>query len=152
MTRLNRKVEYALIALKYMSSKYAGQLTTVKEICGATHIPFDATSRVMQQMTQKNILKAEHGAYGGYLLMRDLSRVSFLEVVEIVTGKVEAVRCMSEESDCELLPTCNVVSPLRVFNQKLQEFYSSLTVADLLQTRDNYRESRDTRTTVEGAP
>ncbi len=132
MVRLNRKVEYALIALKYMSGKYAGQLTTVKEICAATGVPFDATSRVMQQMVRLEILKAELGAGGGYLLVRDLCKISFLEIIELISGKVEVVRCVSGMAECEISAQCNVASPLRSFNEKLAQFYRSFTVADLL--------------------
>lgn len=136
MVRLNRKVEYALIALKYMSGKYAGQLTTVKEICSVTGVPFDATSRVMQQMVRKNILKAELGAGGGYQLVCDLSKVSFLDVIEITTGKVEVVRCVAGLHDCEIYMNCNVATPLRIFNEKLASFYRNLTVAELLGFTD----------------
>jgi Rrf2 family protein len=143
MNRLNRKVEYALMALKYMSGKYAGQLTTVKEICAATHIPFDATSRVMQLMAQHEILKSEHGAHGGYLITKDLSKVSFLEIVEIVTGPVEVVRCANGEGDCEFFANCNMMSPLKSFNDKLSEFYRTLSVAELIQVKEaTARESR----------
>lgn len=132
MVRLNRKIEYALIALKYMSSKYAGQLTTAKEICSATGVPFDATSRVMQQMVRKNILKAELGAGGGYQLVRDLSKISFLEIIELITGKVEVVRCVAGMQECEISLNCNVATPLRVFNERLATFYRELTIAELL--------------------
>jgi Rrf2 family nitric oxide-sensitive transcriptional repressor len=136
MVRLNRKVEYALIALKYMSGKYAGHITTVKEICTATGVPFDATSRVMQLMVKKQILKAEIGAGGGYLLVRDLSKVSFLEIVELISGQVKVVRCVSGAGDCDIMASCNVVSPLRELNSKLVEFYQSLSVADLLKRNE----------------
>jgi hypothetical protein len=43
MNKMNRKVEYALMALKFMSQINAGQLTSVKEICQSTGAPFDAT-------------------------------------------------------------------------------------------------------------
>lgn len=142
MTRLNRKIEYALIALKYISGKYAGQRTTAKEICAATNAPFDATSRVMQQMAQRNILKAEHGPHGGYLLVTDLSKISFQEIVETVLGPVEVVRCMSGQAECELFANCNMVSPLHTFNEKLVEFYKSLSVADLLQVKEGIREKQ----------
>jgi Rrf2 family protein len=140
MNRLNRKVEYALIALKHMGNKYAGQLTTVKEICSATGIPFDATSRVMQLMAQHGILKSEQGAHGGYLLMRDLTRVSFFDVMTVVSGPVEVVRCASGQSDCEFFASCNVISPMKNFNEKLAEFYKSLSVAELIQGKEIARE------------
>jgi Rrf2 family transcriptional regulator, nitric oxide-sensitive transcriptional repressor len=147
MQKIHRKVEYALIALKYMSGKYAGQLTTVKEICAHTNIPFDATSRVMQLMAQEKILKAEHGAHGGYLLIKDLSKLSFLNIIEVISGKVEAVRCVNGQSECEFFANCNVASPLKNFNTRLAEFYQSLTLAELLNSngsshKESHRENK----------
>ena len=36
MNKLNKKVEYALMALKYMTAKPAGSLTTAKEVVTST--------------------------------------------------------------------------------------------------------------------
>ena len=134
MKRLNRKVEYALMALKYMSSKFAGQVVTVKEICAATHIPFDATSRVMQQMAQKGILKSEQGAHGGYLLVTDLSKVSFHQILEMIDGPLQIVRCASTKKSCEFLAKCNLTSPLQNLNKRLIDFYKELSVAEVVHT------------------
>ena len=136
MSRLNRKVEYALIALKYMSSRFAGQLTTAKEICAATGAPFDATSRALQLLCQSGILRAEQGAHGGYLLVRDLQKVSLLEVLEAITGPTEIVRCVRGEEDCELFTKCNIVSPLQSLNLKLENFYRDLSIAELLSGKE----------------
>lgn len=136
MNRLNRKVEYALMALKYMSGKFAGHMTTVKEICAATHIPFDATSRVMQQMAQKGVLKSEQGAHGGYLLITDLSKVSFHEILEMVDGPMQIVRCASGKKACEFLAKCNMTSPLQNLNHRLIDFYKELSVAEVINSRD----------------
>lgn len=135
MNRINRKVEYALMALKLMSRKFAGQLTTVKEVCQTTGIPFDATSRVMQLMAQKGILKSEHGAHGGYMIARDLSKVSFYDVAETILGPVEVVRCANGHGDCEFLGKCNVQSPLQNLNARLVSFYQTVTVAELLKEK-----------------
>jgi Rrf2 family transcriptional regulator, nitric oxide-sensitive transcriptional repressor len=134
MNRINRKVEYALMALKFMSQKYAGQLTSAKEICQSTGIPFDATSKVMQLMAQKGILKSEQGAHGGYLIARDLTKVSFYDVAETILGPVEVVRCASasKEASCEFLNKCNVQSPLQNLNSRVVGFYQTVTVAELL--------------------
>lgn len=66
MFKINRKLEYALIALNHIGSVEKGELTTAKEICDTYNIPFDPTSRVLQIMTQKKILQAAHGVNGGY--------------------------------------------------------------------------------------
>lgn len=137
MNRIHRKLEYALIALKHMSHKRPGELTTVKEICQKYKTPFDATARVLQQMVQAKFLKSEQGAYGGYLILKDLSRVSLLEVIEKVVGPVEMVKCMGEsqvETPCELRENCNIMFPLIQLNDKLLKFYQNINLQDLLQT------------------
>lgn len=101
MNKINRKVEYALVALKHMSHKRPGELSTVKEICQLYTCPFDATSRVMQSLAQKQILKSEQGAYGGYQIMRDLRKVSLYDLIEVTVGPIEIAKCMSSEKGSE---------------------------------------------------
>ena len=61
MHKVNRKIEYALMALKFMSGKMPGQLTQVKEICEKTGSPFDATASYAADgpcRSFKNLFKA----------------------------------------------------------------------------------------------
>lgn len=139
---MNRKVEYALMALKYMSTKYGGQLTTAKEISEVSGVPFDATARVMQIMAQNGLLKSEQGAHGGYLIACNLARVSFHQLLEMILGPLGVVKCLHAAEDCEMSGHCSIQSPLSLLNQKLVGFYSELTLQDLLQTKDLRREKR----------
>lgn len=133
MTKIHRKLEYALIALKYMAAKQPGQLTSAKELAETLDLPFDAVSRGLQTMAQKGVLRSEHGAQGGYQIVRDLSRVSFYEVMEAVLGPLEIVKCVGEKQNCDLLGKCNVQSPLIELNSRLKDFYGSLTLQSLLK-------------------
>lgn len=128
------------MALKHMSGKYAGQLTTAKEVCEATGCPFDATARVMQLMAQKGLLKSEQGAYGGYVLVRDLSRVSFYDLHQMILGPLSLVKCAHGSATCDLISHCNVQNPLSVFNDKIIEFYSQLSLQELLQVKDQQQQ------------
>ena len=133
MSRINRKLEYALMALKYMSEKRPGELTSAKEVSDSVHSPFDATARVMQVMSQNEILRAEYGVNGGYQIIRDLGRISIHELMELIDGKTAIVKCLSEESEsCDLRKTCNIFSPISNLNQRMTDFLSYLTVKDLL--------------------
>jgi Rrf2 family transcriptional regulator, nitric oxide-sensitive transcriptional repressor len=137
MNRLNRKVEYALMGLKIMAHKRQGELTSAKEIVDTTGSPFDATARVLQQMAQKGILRSEQGAHGGYIVIRDLARVSLYELMEIIMGPMAVAKCVSgEDGDCDLKARCNIVSPVSVLNRKVVEFYQGLSVAELLRLKE----------------
>jgi DNA-binding IscR family transcriptional regulator len=89
----------------------------------------------MQILAQHGVLISEQGAHGGYMIGRDLSRLSFSELSEILLGKVAIARCLgdsSDESACEMRGSCNIVSPVQMLNRKLNEFYRGLSVSDLL--------------------
>lgn len=142
MNKINRKVEYALMGLKHMHQKPQGQLTTIKEICAAYGAPFDATSRVMQLLVQRNWLKSEQGAHGGYQVTQDLSKVSFYELIETLLGPVGIAKCLHSPAEtCELRETCNILSPMNILNKKLIEFYQGVSVADLITGKASQRPS-----------
>jgi len=136
VNRIHRKVEYALIALKHMSQKKPGQLTTVKEVCRLYGTPFDATSRVLQILVQKSLLKSEQGAHGGYLIQKDLSKVTLFDLIESIVGPIGVVRCLDgDKASCEILDTCNVITPLKVLNDQLADFYKGIAVESLFSGR-----------------
>ena len=135
MNRLNRKVEYALMALKMISDQPAGQLTSAQEVVDRLSIPFDATARVLQVLAQYRVLKSEHGAQGGYRLQRDLNHLSLYELMEMVLGPVAVAKCMQEGEGCDLKKTCNIASPIAEFNHQMELFYRNLNVGQLFLAR-----------------
>ena len=132
MNRLNRKIEYSLMALELMAHKIPGELTTAKEISKKLKTPFDATARVMQMMAGQGLLKSEHGAFGGYQITKDLSKVTLRDLIQIIEGQPALVRCLQKEESCEIQSTCNIFSPIHFLNQKMNQFYESLTLKELL--------------------
>lgn len=132
MNKINRKLEYALMALKYMTGKIPGELTSAKEVSEHFKTPFDATARVMQLMAQKGLLRAEYGAAGGYQINKDLARVSVHDLVEMIDGPTALVKCLAKTEPCEIHSTCNIISPVTQLNKKLTEFYRGLSLKELL--------------------
>ncbi len=132
MNRMNRKLEYSLMALKHMSLKVPGELTSAKEVAESYHAPFDATARVLQMMAQKGILRSEQGAQGGYQITRDLGKISLQDLIETIQGPTQIAKCIGNEAPCEMQFTCNIISPVTVLNHKLNEFYQNLSLKELL--------------------
>ena len=135
MFKINKKIEYALIALKHIGQKPSGTLTSVKEICDLYKSPFDVMSRAMQKMVRKGILNSEKGVNGGYSLQRDLSNINLLQLVEVILGEVHVANCLdADKCDCALTATCNVISPILNLDQRLRQFLAQLTVAELIES------------------
>jgi Rrf2 family protein len=136
MLKINKKVEYALIALKFMADK-KDTLVSAREICDHFHTPFDTTAKVMQLMNTHEILKSVKGIKGGYTLNRELDAITYAELVAKIEGKTEIGRvCVSSKGTCDLIGTCNIVTPVELLNRKLNSFLESLTLKELLQGSD----------------
>ena len=136
MFKINRKLEYALISLKHMSHKQQGQLTTAKEICGIYFTPFDPTARVLQILTQKEVLRAEQGAHGGYQIIRDLSKITLRELSDMLVGPIEIANCFhGNYSHCEVTSSCNIIAPMLNLNERINELFGKVFVTDLMQSK-----------------
>ena len=147
MLKINKKVEYALMALKFMADKsnqastnFESGLTSAREICGELNIPFDTTAKVMQIMNNQEILKSVKGIKGGYSLNKSLTDISYMQLVRLIEGKPDTGRlCISEKGTCELFNKCNIVTPVEQLGKKLNAFLETLTIDELLNgTEFNY--------------
>jgi Rrf2 family protein len=134
MIKINRKVEYALMALKFMKDKGANELTSAREVCDEFDTPFDTTAKVMQQMNNGGLLHSQKGVKGGYTLSCDLSQVSYLELVELIEGKSFMMDC--HEGPCELFHKCNISRPIQRLNDYIMNIFRVLTLNELL-SEDN---------------
>lgn len=150
MIKINRKVEYALMVLNLMKEKEQGELTTAREVCDRYDLPFDTTAKVMQQMNGAEILHSHKGVKGGYTLARDLSLVSYIELVELIEGKSFMMDC--HEGPCNLFHSCNISQPIKRLNDYLINIFSSLTLHELLASDNLLALKKSPEKKVENCP
>ena len=132
MLKINKKLEYALMSLKFISEhKSSGELTSVSEITNQLKIPFHTTSKVMQAMNSAGILKSVQGLNGGYLLDAPLNNVFYLELASIVDQKESESVCKTHKGLCDLYDHCNIINPIDRLNHSLNSYLSKLSIEDL---------------------
>lgn len=133
MLKINRKVEYALMALKFMASKEDNALTSAREICETFNVPFDTTAKVLQIMNSGGMLHSVKGIRGGYQLDKDLNEITYMQLARLVEGKEDAQFCQNSKGEvCELYSNCNIANPLELLNKKLNSYLEGLSLKELL--------------------
>lgn len=137
MIKINRKVEYGLVALKYMMGKPPGELTSVREICERFGAPFDPLAHVMRILNTNRLVKSEQGARGGYRLLGDFRGIPFGDFIEMIEDQPLAFATCVLENDhpCSMEDRCNIISPVHHFHNRLMEFMRSVTLGDLMEQR-----------------
>ena len=134
MLKITKKVEYALVSLKYLRDEKKEGLVTAREICSKFQTPFDTTSKVMQAMNNAGILKSSQGTKGGYALQKNLKEISYMELVSIVDPKsLNDEFCLTSKGRCEMYSTCNIVSPIEKLNVTLNNYLKNLNIYNLFE-------------------
>ena len=87
----------------------------------------------MQIMNNHDILKSVQGIKGGYSLNIPLEQVTYMQLVQIIEGKKEMGRiCVGPKGTCELINKCNIVAPIELLNNRLNQYLKELNLKDLL--------------------
>ncbi len=138
MLKINKKTEYALMALKIMGEKEEDSIITVREICDALKTPFDTTAKVMQAMNHHSIVKSIQGLRGGYTLHKNLSDITFMEITKIAEDIKEDNFCQSNKGLCNLHSTCNIITPIDRLNSKVMAFLGQISLEELFFENDQW--------------
>ena len=133
MLKLTRKVEYALIALRYMQRNREGNCASAKEISNLYRIPLSLLSKILQNLSRAKIIHAVQGPHGGYLLNTNPEKLSMTELINILEGPLGIIDC-SIDSECTQLETCNIKTPITKVNNAIISLLNNITLADISET------------------
>lgn len=93
--QLSRKADYALRAVRHLSTLPKGKLGSINSIAAAESIPREFLAKILKELTRGSILVSFQGVTGGYRLARISREISFLDVIEVIEGPVHLNLCTS---------------------------------------------------------
>ena len=129
MFRLSKKADYGLIALKHLAM-HSDASISAREIAAQYHIPAELLAKVLQKLARKGLLVSQQGINGGYVLARDPSRISIVDVVEALEGPISITPCEKGE-DCQQFQVCSVRDPLLKVKAKVVRVLGDMSIYEL---------------------
>ena len=139
MLRLNRKTEYALLAIEHMARRAESPevITSTREISEAHHIPNPLLAKVLQKLAGKGIIKSVHGTKGGYVLTKKPADIRVVDIIYIFDGTVAVADCFKEEKiTCPQWDGCLIKTPFYELNRKIHDLLAQTSIADLAENRE----------------
>ena len=107
--QLSRKADYALRAVRHLSSLPKGKLGSINSIAAAETIPREFLAKILKDLTRSGILVSFQGVTGGYRLAQTPKEISFLDVIEAIEGPVHINLCTElDNCPCEQANGCNM--------------------------------------------
>ena len=130
MLKLTRKTEYALIALRHLRFVGADSIVSAKEIAAQYSIPQPLLAKVLQELSRRDFIEPIQGPRGGYRLKAKLDSISMTQFFEMMEGPLGIMDCYFD-SNCELVETCNIRSPIQRLNESMRHMFDNMTVNDV---------------------
>jgi Rrf2 family protein len=131
--KLNRKTEYALMALQHLARAERGRFASVHEIAQVTRIPEVLLAKILQRLKRAGVLDSTQGSAGGYALVRDTGSITFFDFLQLFEEQTGLVECVSSHhSACTMHDVCEIRGPLSALNDTILAQLRHLTLTDVL--------------------
>ena len=134
MEILRRNGDYSIRALAVLGGLPAGRTLSARRLARAARVAEPLLRKLLQKLVRAGAVESARGAAGGFRLARAPRRISILEVIEPVQGKLAINRCFLGRAHCPLKGRCRVSRRLAGIQARLVAFFKSITLADLMAT------------------
>ena len=90
---MTHKADYAIRAMRFLSSLPKNAVGSINEVAAAESIPREFLAKILKDLTNGGLLTSHFGVHGGYRLARKSKDISLLDVIEAVDGPVHLNLC-----------------------------------------------------------
>ena len=117
--KFSRRSTYGLRAMARLAKNWEKDKISLAEISRQENISKKYLEQIFTSLKKAQLVKADKGHYGGYMLARDPKKISTLEIIEALEGKIGSSPCLGTEGNvvCKKGADCGV-APLFVKIQK----------------------------------
>ena len=133
--QINTLARYGIRAVVRLAMLTDGstQVASVKRIAEKENISPKYLESIFAVLKRNNILTAVKGKGGGYKLTRPLKKITTLEIIETLGGRIGPVDCVINKDLCDNDPGTCTVSPLwGELNILIRDFLESRTLEDIV--------------------
>ena len=101
---LSQKCQYAVRAILELAKHYGQGPVAISQIAASQAIPQRFLENILNELRPTGLIESRRGIQGGYLLARDPGTVSVGEVIRLVEGPLDPVKCLGSVCRVRWLP------------------------------------------------
>jgi Rrf2 family protein len=142
--KVSTKGRYALRMLLDLAEHKNDGFISLKEIAERQDISKQYLEQIVALLNTSNILRANRGKQGGYMLAKDASLITVGQVLRITEGSLAPVSCLDDEvNKCERVDSCQTLYLWQGLNKVINDYLESFTLQHIMdqyqeQGADNY--------------
>lgn len=131
--KLSTRGRYGLRALLELALNYQKGPLGLRELARRQDISAKYLEQLLIPLKGAGVVNSVRGARGGYLLAKDPSSVTLLEVVKVLEGPLDLVDCVSDPRVCGRAGGCAVRDLWEEMSVRLEDFLKVRTLGQLVE-------------------
>lgn len=131
--KVNTRVRYGLRAILQIAGEYGGEPVPISAIAENQEISGKYLEQVVGALRRANLIVSRKGVRGGYSLGRAPTDITLWDVISALDAHTAPVDCVPEPESCDRAGACLTRSIWTLLDARLKEFWSSFTLADLVE-------------------
>ena len=137
--QITRAGEYGVLGLLNLSRRAHGARVMIEEVSREENIPRNFLAKIFQSLARAGLVRSLRGSGGGFLLARQPSEITVLEIIEAIEGKIALQRCLKEVPTCDHMGGCALCGIFEQAQDRVKEVFTQTTLADLLVAKPGRR-------------
>ena len=133
MIKLSKMTDYAVVCLGMLARK-PGSSMSATELSKETGLALYTVQKLLKLLVSKSdFIRANRGALGGYMLNRNSSEISVVEIIEALDGPITLTSCVdNSESSCESSDICFLGGKWNKINEIIRKSLNDISLKELL--------------------
>lgn len=137
----SNKCEYGLRAAVYIAALKKDQFVSIRSVAEALDISFYFLTKVLQTLTQANIMNSYRGPNGGISLSRPASDIRLSEIVIALEGRKSLEGCVLGLPECGGENPCPLHNRWMDIREEINRMLGSTTLQELADQHPVNREN-----------
>lgn len=138
---LSQRCQYTVRAVLELAKRHGQGPVSAAEIAAHQAIPQRFLEIILNELKPSGLVESRRGVQGGYYLIRSPAQITVGQVIRLVDGPLDPVRCEGEKpnTSCQLMGKCALIDLWNQARQAVETVYDSTTFQNLVEREQALR-------------
>lgn len=122
-----------MLILTSLSIRGKGEVVSLAQLAQERNLPRAFAAQISKKLVKGKLIGSKEGRGGGYYLLREPAKISLVEILRVIEGKLKTVLCTCEPGKCRAEAVCLQKNFMLRLSNEIEESLNRYTLADLVK-------------------
>ena len=132
MDVLRRNTDYGLRIMVNLANHFNSKFISARQLADEGNFSYELGCKILQKLHKAELVKSGMGPKGGFTLSREPSKITLMEIIKALQGRIRLNRCLLDDNECEFQPDCQISTKLACLQLYIDGYLNDITLAEIV--------------------